>query len=259
MALGLNVLNSSLGGNYVCFGVFALYNDPALDNALDVALQMALSVPLEDVLSYPKLSKAYYGFIEILFRNHKKTVFALDTAIFMQIMTAVHEGLQSSDATLSSLCANSIDHLATYYFTMSGKDKIEMHNLNKVRFEAQKHELHIHPKLNLLFLLQHLSSQPNLFSSLTATLFNLLLFGPPQNHWAVMRPMLSLMLASESSFTAYKDHLLGSQSPENQAKLNEALTKLLGDVNRSLDSANRDRFTQKLTTFRVSARGFLTL
>ena len=107
--------------------------------------------------------------------------------------------------------------------------------------------------------IQHLAAQPNLFSSLTATLFNLLLFGPPQNHWAVMRPMLSLMLASESSFTAYKDHLLSSQSPENQVKLNETLNKLLADVSRSLDSANRDRFTQKLTAFRVAARQFLTL
>lgn len=104
-----------------------------------------------------------------------------------------------------------------------------------------------------------MAAQPNLFSSLTSTLFNLLLYGPPQNHWAVMRPMLSLMLADENSFTQYKTHLLSTQSPENQAKLNEALNKLLSDVNRSLDNANRDRFTQKLTAFRVSVRGFLTL
>jgi exportin-7 len=74
-----------------------------------------------------------------------------------------------------------------------------------------------------------------------------------------MRPMLSLMLASESSFNQYKDHLLSTQTPENQVKLNEALSKLLTDVNRSLDNANRDRFTQKLTAFRMSARSFLTL
>jgi exportin-7 len=67
------------------------------------------------------------------------------------------------------------------------------------------------------------------------------------------------MLASESSFAAYKDHLLSSQTPENQAKLQEALNTLLADINRSLDSANRDRFTQKLTAFRVTARSFLTL
>ncbi len=74
-----------------------------------------------------------------------------------------------------------------------------------------------------------------------------------------MRPILSLILASESSFTQYKDHVLSTQSPENQAKLNDALNKLLADVSRSLDNTNRDRFTQKLTTFRVAARAFLTL
>jgi exportin-7 len=236
LSLALNVLNSALGGNYVCFGVFELYNDRALENALDVALRMALTVPLDDINAYPKLSKAYFSFIEILFRNHRRTAFALDTNVFMQIMSTVHDGLQSSDATISAFCANTIDHMASFYFSNHGKDKIEIQYLAK-----------------------HLTAQPNLFSSLTATLFNLLLYGPPQNHWAVMRPMLSLMLASESSFAQYKDHLLSTQSPENQAKLDDALNKLLADVSRSLDNANRDRFTQKLTAFRVAARSFLTL
>ncbi|MFN9980006.1 MAG: hypothetical protein ACK53Y_08845 [bacterium] len=71
--------------------------------------------------------------------------------------------------------------------------------------------------------------------------------------------MLSLVLADESSFTAYKDHLLSSQSPENQQQLDDAFNKLLQDVSRNLDSANRERFTQKLTAFRVTARNFLSL
>mmetsp|Transcript_12963 Transcript_12963/g.18933 ORF Transcript_12963/g.18933 Transcript_12963/m.18933 type:complete len:1115 (-) Transcript_12963:105-3449(-) len=238
MALSLSVLNSALSGNYVCFGVFTLYNDQCLDNALDVALQMILSVPMEDVFAYPKLSKSYFGFIEIFFRNHIKSVLALDTGLLMQLMNSVHEGVQDSDPQLSSLCANAIDHLATFYFENMGKDKIEVHNLNN-----------------------HLSAQPNLFSSLTSTLFNLLLFGAPlpQHHWTVIKPMLSLMLASESSFTSYKDHLVSTQSPENQQALNNAFNKLLSDVQRSLDSANRERFTQKLISFRVAVRGFLTI
>lgn len=74
-----------------------------------------------------------------------------------------------------------------------------------------------------------------------------------------MRPMLSLMLADEMSFTQYKDYLLSTQSLENQAKLNDAITKLLADVSRSLDNVNRDRFTQKLTAFRIAVRSFLTI
>jgi hypothetical protein len=132
LSLTLSVLNSALGGSYVCFGVFSLYSDPALDNALEVALQLALSVPLEHVLAYPKVSKSYYAFIEILFRNHISTALALDTIVFMQLMNAIHDGLQASDATLSSTCANTIDHLASFYFMNQAKDKIAIAKLNKV-------------------------------------------------------------------------------------------------------------------------------
>eukprot|EP00814_Leptocylindrus_danicus_P009736 CAMPEP_0116009182 /NCGR_PEP_ID=MMETSP0321-20121206/3288_1 /TAXON_ID=163516 /ORGANISM="Leptocylindrus danicus var. danicus, Strain B650" /LENGTH=761 /DNA_ID=CAMNT_0003478111 /DNA_START=994 /DNA_END=3279 /DNA_ORIENTATION=+ len=236
ISLVLNVINSALGGSYVCFGVFALYNDQCLDNALNISLQLSLSIPLDDVLAYPKLSKAFYGFVEILFRNHITTIFALDTNVFMQLMLSVHEGLQSSEASISSQCASTVDHLATFHFNNKNTDKLPMHNLNK-----------------------HLTARPDLFSTLTTTLFNLLLFGAAQNHWAVMRPMLSLMLASESSFAAYRDHLLSTQTPENQTLLNEAFNKLLSDVKPDLESSNRDRFTQKLTAFRVATRGFLTL
>jgi exportin-7 len=93
---------------------------------------MALSIPLDHVVAYPKLSKSVFGFVEIFFRNHIKTAMALDTSVFMQLMNAVHEGLQSNDAQISSMCANSIDHLATLYYENSGKDKPEMRNLNKV-------------------------------------------------------------------------------------------------------------------------------
>lgn len=132
MSISLSVLNSALSGNYVCFGVFALYNDPCLDNALDVALQMILSVPVDDVIAYPKLSRSYFGFVEIFFRHHIKSVLGLETGVLMQLMNSVHEGLQASDPQLSSLCANAIDHLATFYYENMNKDKIEMRNLNKV-------------------------------------------------------------------------------------------------------------------------------
>ena len=118
---------------------------------------------------------------------------------------------------------------------MQGK-KLEMHNMNK-----------------------HMSTHPNLFSSLTATLLNLLLFGAPENNWEVMRPILSPRMVSEYSFNAYKDHLLSTQTLENQFLLSKAFGKLLADVNHIMDRANRDRFTQKLTAFHIVTRSFLTL
>ena len=94
--LMLNTLTAALCGNYVNFGVFALYHDQALQNALDVSLQMCLQIPQLDVLTYLKLSKAFYGFIEVLFRNHLPVLAGLDSVVFNQLIKLTHEGLQSS-------------------------------------------------------------------------------------------------------------------------------------------------------------------
>ena len=217
-SLMLNTLFSALTGNYVCFGVFSLYNDPALDNSLNTALEVVLSIPIEGMISFPKLSKSAFNFLETLFKSHLSTVLKKDSGTFSRVMTCIHEGLQSSDATLSSTCATTIDNLSTFYFVNIGKQKPEVQLLN-----------------------DHLAQQPNLFSGLTSTLFNLLLFGPAGNHWAIMKPMLALMLCNEQSFTGYKDQLMSTQTADNQLKLNDAFTKLLSDVNRNLESTNRDR------------------
>jgi exportin-7 len=50
-------------------------------------------------------------------------------------------------------------------------------------------------------------------------------FSMPEGHWAVMRPMLSLMLEDETSFTQYKDHFLSAQEPQNHVKLKDALMR----------------------------------
>jgi exportin-7 len=94
--LMLNTLSNALAGNYVNFGVFSLYNDQALQNSLDVSLQMCLQIPLSDVLAYVKLSRAYFAFVEILFRNHLDVLSGLDSSVFLQLLKNNSEGLQCS-------------------------------------------------------------------------------------------------------------------------------------------------------------------
>lgn len=105
----------------------------------------------------------------------------------------------------------------------------------------------------------HVSSEPDSLHQLMATLFNTLLFTSHANHWAVTRPILSLLLASETSFADYQAQLISSQTPENQVKLREEFDKLTSDIQRSVETTNRDKFTQKLTMFRLNVRHFLTL
>lgn len=105
----------------------------------------------------------------------------------------------------------------------------------------------------------HVQSEPEIFHQLMANLFNALLFGNQANHWAITRPILSLLLASEGSFNDYQNQLISTQPPENHEKLREEFSKLTSDVQRSLETANRDRFTQKLTMFRLNVRQFMAL
>jgi len=144
---------------------------------LEVSLRGALSVPESDILEYPKLARAILALLEILFRNHIDSISSLSTDLFIQILNLTHMGLQSSDASICALCAGVIDHMATYYFL----------NIRKNKPAA-------------LQISEHLQSDSDITNQIMNTLFTQLLFSSHSNHWAVTRPILSLMLASEDSF-----------------------------------------------------------
>ena len=140
-----------------------------------------------------------------------------------------------TEQTVCTLCASAVDYIATYMFLNQHKDK---------------------PTVQLIR--GHMASEPEMLNQLMSTLFNSLLFASHANHWAVTRPILSLMLASEASFSQYQEQLLTTQSADNQEKLRDEFEKLTSDIQRSVEVTNRDRFTQKLTMFRLNVRQFLT-
>ncbi|GJV54676.1 hypothetical protein Tco_1455681 [Tanacetum coccineum] len=66
---------TALAGNYVNFGVFELYGDRALTDALGIALKMTLSVPLTDILAYRMFivgDEDTTAFVRVLFSNYNK-------------------------------------------------------------------------------------------------------------------------------------------------------------------------------------------
>ena len=291
--LMLNTLTAALTGNYVNFGIFSLYQDPALQNALDIALQMCLNIPLADVMTHVKLSKAFYGCLEVLFRNHLDVLCGLDSKVFLQLVNANHEGLQSvgeclgsaafcsallcsarpsrvllttlellltlpppsplsplplllpspcpapphpADPQVTGLCASTVDHLASFLFLNQNRSKPTVERIRS-----------------------HMTSEPGVVSQLMSTLFNSLLFAPNSNHWAITRPILSLLLLDNGAFVDYQRQLGATQTQENQQKLGEEFARLTEGLQRSLEVTNRDRFTQRLTIFRVNTRNFLAL
>ncbi|KAJ6307486.1 hypothetical protein OIU76_017309 [Salix suchowensis] len=95
---------------------------------------------------------------------------------------------------------------------------------------------------------------PNLFPEILKTLFEIVLFEDCGNQWSLSRPMLSLTIISEQIFSDLKAQILASQPVDQHQRLALCFDKLMADVTRSLDSKNRDKFTQNLTVFRHEFR-----
>ncbi|XWS08203.1 hypothetical protein CRYUN_Cryun41cG0059600 [Craigia yunnanensis] len=233
--ISLTILARGLAGNYVNFGVFELYGDRALSDALDIALKMTLSIPLSDILAFRKLTRAYFSFLEVLFNSHISFILNLDAATFMHIVGSLESGLKGLDTNISSQCASAVDNLAAFYFN------------NITMGEA--------PTLPAAVkLAQHIADCPSLFPQILKTLFEIVLFEDCGNQWSLSRPLLSLILISEQIFADLKAQILASQPVDQHQRLSVCFDKLMTDVTRSLDSKNRDKFTQNLTIFRHEFR-----
>uniref|UniRef100_A0A1J3GYT8 Exportin-7-A n=1 Tax=Noccaea caerulescens TaxID=107243 RepID=A0A1J3GYT8_NOCCA len=233
--VSLTILSRALSGNYCNFGVFELYGDRALADALDIALKMTLAIPLADILAYRKLTKAYFGFVEVLCSSHITFILKLDTATFMHLVGSLESGLKGLDTSISSQCAIAVDNLASYYFN------------NITMGEAPTTPAAIR-------FAQHIADCPSLFPEILKTLFEIVLFEDCGNQWSLSRPMLSLILISEQIFSDLKAKILSSQPVDQHQRLSACFDNLMTDISRALDSKNRDKFTQNLTIFRHEFR-----
>ncbi|THU47491.1 hypothetical protein C4D60_Mb09t16090 [Musa balbisiana] len=76
----------------------------------------------------------------------------------------------------------------------------------------------------------------------------------PKRHDVSSRGALFLFQGICQMFTNLRIQMLASQPMDQQQHLSLCFEKLMADVTRSLDSKNRDKFTQNLTIFRREFR-----
>ncbi|KAI5074563.1 hypothetical protein GOP47_0010524 [Adiantum capillus-veneris] len=231
----LTILTRALAGNYVNFGVFELYGDRALADALDIGLKISLWIPLEDIMGFRKLARAYFALLEVLCHNHTSVIVMLETSTFTRIVGSLEAGLKCLDLSISTQCASAVDNLAAFYFNniTSGENPNSQTAVQMAR---------------------HISDCPTLFPEILKSLFEIVLFEDCANQWSLSRPMLSLILINEQIFNDLKAQILSSQPPDQQQRLAGCFDKLMNDVARTLEPKNRDKFTQNLTLFRHDFR-----
>jgi len=232
----MNVLARALGGNYCNFGAMSYYNDDALEQALNIVIEMALSIRISDLLGLSKVGSAYFQFMEILFSSHTQTLTGLETTRFLHIAHSLEEAIKSVELNRQSVCSAmaAIGHLMSYYFAQLQKGTEHAARLG-----------------------QHFQQDPELFSRILNSIFTIVLFEECSNQWSMTRPMLPLILINPGFYEEYQRKLISSLAPEKQIKMQEAFNKLMDGVENNLETKNRDKFTQNVTTFRHQAKAVL--
>ncbi len=226
------IFSRALGGGYVNFGVFALYGDPALADAMAVCFRLVMAIGVEQIIAFPKVARAYFGLMEILCTNHPKELARLDHPVFVRIIQSLQEGLQSHEVWMSSQSATSIDQLSAFRYTQTMKDT-EWGRMVKA----------------------HVDQSPELFPTCLEIVIKTIIHVDCTNQWSLSRPLLPLILTNEEAYMRIKASMVHSQpTAEGRATVESAFNELMKGVQPNLESKNRDRFTQRVSVFRVSLR-----
>merc|ERR1712241_1176765 len=237
ISICFSMLKAALCGSYVNFGVFRLYGDEALDNALNTFVKLLLSIPQTDLLDYPKLSQTYYVLLECLAQDHMAFLATLEPQVFLYILASISEGLQALDTMVCTGCCATLDHIVTYLFKkVTNKGKKSRHG-NQTSPDNDA-------------LVQVIKLRPEILQQMLQTVLNIIMFEDCRNQWSMSRPLLGLILLNEDYFQQLRDQVIQSQPTAKQSSMATWFKNLMEGIERNLLTKNRDRFTQNLSVFR---------
>lgn len=231
LAVALEMFSRALNGNYVNFGIFDLYGDGALDNALKLALSMCLAIPDEDLQAYVRSLKPFYSFLDLATKNFMPQILELTPQMLAQLIRSVEDGLCSFEPGVSMQCCSTIDNIVTFFYQ----------RLSSPDVEGQAVRL-------------FLETQPQSLKRVLQLMFQLVITGEFSSMWSMSRPLLGLILLHEQEFLNIKQQLLEQQGKDRRAKLETFFADLMMSVDTSLDNKNKDQFTRNLYQFSQSMR-----
>ncbi|KAG0296006.1 Exportin 7 [Dissophora globulifera] len=124
--LYFNVLAASLSGKYVNFGVFKLYGDKALDQVLETFFSLMRAIPVEDMISFPKLAQAYFSVIDVFTSDHMTGLAMMPHQVLEYMFQALGEIIlpQNPDTLCCTMACSAVDKICTFVLNWMLKDKI---------------------------------------------------------------------------------------------------------------------------------------
>ncbi|KAI8393567.1 armadillo-type protein [Radiomyces spectabilis] len=240
MGLCFSILSRCLGGRYINFGVFWLYQDKCIDNVFNMMMQMLLDIPMSDLMAFPKLSRAFCYLIDELSREQLMALPTISPEAFIYLMQACEQCIESSDSTVRSHACAAVYNIASFLENPQLNPVIE--EQRRSSFDATTGSGH--------WLLNYFTQYPQILPTLLATIFNLVLFDDNNEQWALSRPLYALMVIQREYTMKYINAVIEQQLPERRELVTTALNTLMEGINWTLHVKDRERFTQNISNFR---------
>ncbi|XP_078494351.1 exportin-7-A isoform X2 [Ciona intestinalis] len=245
-SLCFSLLKNALSGGYVNFGVFRLYNDPTLEDALNVFVKLVMSVQSNHLLEYPKLSSAYHTLLELVVQDHMSFICSLPSTIIYHILSTVTDGLAGLDTVICTCCCAALDHVVTYLFRIGSRTPgltngtISVTSVNTTK--RQRDEVDRNRDQHFL---QVMMERPDILRQALSTVLHTIMFEDCRNQWSMSRPLLGLILLNQDYLDTIKKSFCEASAdhgPLNQRSVSNCFEQLMQGIEKNLHTKTRDRF-----------------
>ncbi|PIC27066.1 hypothetical protein B9Z55_019436 [Caenorhabditis nigoni] len=230
------ILKNALIGAYVPFGVFRLYGDSCLQDALTTFIKLFMSIPQDDFHSYTKIAQNHYNLLEHVVQDNMPFVTNLSVDVFCSLLRSIHSGLSSVDAIVITSACSSLDTILNYLYRRLTRSTPPT---NKVGMDPEGDNI-----------LNAIKQHPDILAKMLQAVITLMMFGEVKCQWSLSRPLLGLILIQEDVYSNMKRELTSQQTYDRQADFDQLFTQLMSNVEMNLTVKNKDTFTQNLTRFR---------
>eukprot|EP01119_Soliformovum_irregulare_P014861 TRINITY_DN4101_c0_g1_i1.p1 TRINITY_DN4101_c0_g1~~TRINITY_DN4101_c0_g1_i1.p1 ORF type:complete len:192 (+),score=55.26 TRINITY_DN4101_c0_g1_i1:90-665(+) len=190
-------------------------------------------------MEYPKVTKAYYALIETVTTRQINVIMKMEAPIFRHMLLTLTEGFNHVVVDFVTRCCTAVDRIVVSSLTPPTKRDRDR---NPVAFQI---------------LTRNIGENSEILSNMLFIMINKVLYENCHNHWALSRPMFSLIVLNPQSYELIKNQIIGKQPADHQAQLAEDFASLMRDVGSTIDTNNREKFSQNLVPFIDKVRKYI--
>lgn len=195
-----NILARCLGGHYINFGVFWLYQDKAINEAYNMMFQLMLNIPLDDMMNFPKLTRTFFMMLDEFSVEQMMVDPQMPPEAFLYILEACEQGVESSDNWIRTHACSIINNICTFVIQETEKAELR-HQEDSEGADIEEKEKSVSSRKSRrrsmvqgVWFLNYLSQFPHVLPKLFSTLFGLILFDDNNDQWQLSRPLYTLVL-----------------------------------------------------------------